>query len=111
MNTSKLEKANWQKYFDQVSKHIDGKLAEIEVDSLLIGSQIEAEWVPLLGITYEPKSDMLEIMLEGLGHMIRKPREIYVQENGTGLSSFEVIDSDNVKQIIKLRAPLSLPSP
>lgn len=111
MTTSKLEKSAWQAYFDHVSKTIEGKLAEIEVDSLTIGSQLQAEWVPFLGITYDKKNDLIEIMLEGLDHMIRKPRDVYIEQNGVALSSMEIIDEDNVKQILKLRDPLMLPSP
>ena len=40
--------------------------AEIEVASLDLGDQIEAEWLPLLGITYDDKDDVLEIALEEL---------------------------------------------
>lgn len=108
MNTSELEKKNWQTYFDRVSKTIDGKLAEIEVDSLALGSQIQAEWVPCFGITYDKKSDMLEVILDGLDHMIKKPKNIYVEQDGMTLSSVEVIDESNTKQIIKLRTPLML---
>ncbi|MDO8179964.1 MAG: DUF5335 domain-containing protein [Undibacterium sp.] len=110
MSTSKLEKSAWQSYFDHVSKTVDGKLAEIEVDSLTLGSQIQAEWVPFLGITYDKKNDLIEILLDGLDHMIRKPCDVYIEQNGVALSSVEIIDADNVKQIIKLRDPLMLPA-
>ena len=53
------------------------KAAEIEVASLSLGDQVEAEWLPLHGITYDPNDDLVEVALEGLDHMIRKPREIY----------------------------------
>jgi hypothetical protein len=109
MNTLELEKKKWQPYFDHVSKNIDGKLAEIEVESLALGSQIQAEWVPCFGITYDKKSDMLEVMLEGLDHMIQKPKKIFVEQDGMTLSSVEVIDESDTKQIIKLRTPLLLP--
>lgn len=109
MATSKLEKAAWQRYFDQVSKTLVGKQAEIEVASLQIGDQIEAEWVPLLGISYDPKSDIVEVLVEGLDHLIQKPVEIYIEQGPAGLTSLEVIDADDVRQIIRLRDPLMLP--
>lgn len=46
-----------------------GKQAEIEVALLDIGDQIEAEWVPLLGITYDPKDDPVVVLLDGLDHL------------------------------------------
>jgi hypothetical protein len=110
MSTSKLERTAWQAYFDHVSKTIDGRLAEIEINSLALGSQLQTKWVPLLGITYDRKSDLIEIIVEGLDHMIRKPRDVYIEENGTTLSSLEIIDSDNVRQIVRLRDPCLLPA-
>lgn len=104
-----LEKAVWHTYFDNISKILDGKQAEIEVASLRIGAQIEAEWLPFLGIVYDPKSDLVEVLLEGLDHLIHKPREIHVDTGVTGLTSVEVIDADDNRQIIKLRDPLMLP--
>ncbi len=108
MTIKKLEKAVWHPYFDNLSKMIEGKQAEIEVASLEIGDQIEAEWVPLLGITYDYKNDLVEILLQDLDHMINHPREIYIDFGATGLTSMEVIDDDDVRQIIKLRDPLML---
>lgn len=111
MAISKLEKSAWQPYFDKISKTIDGKRAEVEVDSLAIGVQIEAEWLPLIGITYDPKDDILDVAMEGLDHMIHKPRELYIDQEALELLSIEVIDTDDVRQIIKLRDPLMLPPP
>lgn len=112
MAISKLEKTEWHTYFDRLSRILDGKSAEIEVSSLEIGDQIEAESLPLLGIVYDPKSDVVEVLLEGLDHLIHRPSEIFIDEEAVvGLKSVEVIDRDDVRQIIKLRTPLMLPSP
>ncbi|HZV67187.1 MAG TPA: DUF5335 domain-containing protein [Telluria sp.] len=110
MATTKLEKAAWQPYFDRLSRTMVGKQAEIEVASLKLGDQIEAEWVPLLGIAYDPKNDLVEVLVEGLDHLIHKPRDIYVDYGPAGLSSLEVIEPDDTRQIIRLRDPLMLPA-
>lgn len=110
MATVKLNKAAWQKAFDQMSKsELVGKQVEIEVTGPDIGDQIEQEWTQLLGITYDPKSDLIEILVEGLDHLIPKPREIWVEHGAAGLASMEVIGADDVCQIIRLREPLMLP--
>lgn len=109
MATVKLDKGVWQTYFDRITKLVVGKQTEIEVVSLKLGDQLEAEWVPLLGITYDPKNDLVEVLLEGLDHLIRNPRDIYVDEGPAGLTSMEVTDADGVRQIIRLRDPLMLP--
>jgi hypothetical protein len=111
MTAQKIDRAEWQTFFDTLSKGLLGMRAEIEVASLALGDQIAAEWVLLLGITYDPKDDVLEIALDGLDHMIRRPQEIYADSGAGALLSFEVIDADGVSQIIMLREPLMLPAP
>jgi hypothetical protein len=110
MATAKLDKAAWQNTFDQMSKSLlVGKEVEIEVIGLDIGAQIEQEWIQLMGIAYDPKSDLIEILVKGLDHLIRKPREVWVDHGAIGLASIEVVDADGVRQIIRLREPLMLP--
>jgi hypothetical protein len=111
MSLQKLEKPAWHPYFDNVSKILDGKRAEVEVASLNIGSQIQAEWLPLLGIVYDQKDDLIEVVLEGLDHLIYKPKEVFVDQESVMLTSLEVVDEDDVHQIIRLRDPLMLPAP
>jgi hypothetical protein len=111
MATQKLDKKQWKPFFDAVSKVLGAKQAEIEVLSLDLGDQIEAEWLPLRGLTYDPKDDVLDVELEGLDHLIPKPREIYVEDGGVGLSSFAVVDAEGARQIVKLRDPMALPPP
>ena len=77
MTVRKLDKANWDTFFDFISKLLEGKQVEIEVASLALGDQVAAEWLPLLGLVYDPKDDLVEVALDGVDHMIPKPREIY----------------------------------
>lgn len=111
MATAKLDRTQWQAYFDIMSKGMMGKRAEIEIASLDIGDQIEAEWLPLFGITYDPKSDVAEIVLEGLDHLIHHPKDIYIDATGLELSSVDVIDAEGRHCIVRLRDPLRLPAP
>lgn len=109
MTARKLDKTQWRAFFDDLSKVLEGKEAEIEVASLALGSQVEAEWLPLYGVTYDPKDDLVEVALEGLDHMVRKPREIYVEGEAGALASFEIVDADGVKQVVRLRQPVDQP--
>jgi Family of unknown function (DUF5335) len=111
MATRKLDKKEWRSFFDRFSTTLDGKQAEIEVVSLRLGDQVQADWLPLLGIAYDPNDDIVEVALEGLDHLIPKPREVYVEERAGSLAALEIVDRDDVKQIIKLRDPLTLPAP
>ena len=111
MAIQKLEKPKWRAFFDAVSKLLEGKVAEVEVASLKLGDQTEAEWLPLLGVTYDPRDDIMDIELDGLDHIINKPREIYLDNGVAGLTCLEIVDADGVRQIVKLRDPLALPAP
>jgi len=43
MTTHKLDKKQWRTFFDRVSTTLEGKEAEIEIASLRLGDQVEAE--------------------------------------------------------------------
>ena len=106
-----IDRTGWQAYFDRVSRNLEGQQAELEVASLGIGDQIAAEWVALGGIVYDPKDDLVEMVLGDLDHLIHQPREIWVDEEGLSLASLEVVDREGMRHILKLRAPLMLPAP
>ena len=110
MTTEKLEKGSWHAYFDGLSKVLQGKEAQIDVNALDIGAQVEAEFTPLLGIVYDPRNEILEVLVEGLDHTIANVREIFVDHDGMNLNSVSVIDADGVQQIIRLRDPAMLPA-
>lgn len=111
MTIRRLEKPEWHPFFDVVSKLLTAEQAEVEVGSLNLGDRTQAEWLPLLGISYDPRDDVVDIALDGLDHMIRKPREIYLDNGTAALTSFEIVDADGVRQIVKLKDQLMLPAP
>ncbi|HTI85288.1 MAG TPA: DUF5335 domain-containing protein [Alphaproteobacteria bacterium] len=110
MTTRNLDRSEWQGFFDGLSRLLEGKQADIRVESLAIGSQVAVKWLPLLGITYDPKDDLLEIALDGVDHMIRKPQRILAEVGTEGLKNLEIVDGDNVRQVVELRDPLMLPA-
>lgn len=111
METLALDRREWADFFKHLSKALIGKRAELEVASLALGDQIEAEWLPFLGIAYDPKRDTIEILLEGVDHLINRPNKVYVAEGPGGLISLEIVDAEDARQILKLRDPLMLPPP
>lgn len=111
MSVQQIDRSGWTVFFDTFTKTLVGKRAEIEVASLDIGDQIEAEWAPLIGITYDRKDDLIEVALEGVDHLIRAPREVYVDYEVGSAIAVEIIDSDGTSQIVKLKDPLALPAP
>ena len=111
MSIQRIDKSEWAEYFDGFAKALPGKRVEVEVASLELGDQIAASWLPFIGITYDPKDDLIEIALEGLDHMIRHPQEVYVDYEVGSLISLEVVAGDGVREIIKLEDPVALPAP
>ena len=103
--------SEWQPLLDRLSKTLIGKRAEVEIAALQIGDQVAAEWLPLLGITYDPKDDLIDVALDGLDHMINHPRELdLVQQNGQW-SAVQIVDAEGKRHIIRLKEPLMLPPP
>jgi hypothetical protein len=104
----KLDKAEWRGFLESLTRALQGAQAEIDAMSLSIGAQAQTSWLPLLGLTYDEKDDVLEVALEGLDHLIRKPAEIFFDAEAGMIGSLEVTDQTEVKQIVKFRQPLAL---
>ena len=111
MSAYQVDKSRWKTFFETLSRALVGKRAEVEVASLDLGDQIEAEWLPLIGIVYDPKDDLVEVALDNVDHLIRAPREVYVDYHVGGLIGLEVVDAAGTHQIIKLKDPIALPAP
>lgn len=112
MNTLLLPKEAWQPYFEAMSDVLLGKRAELEVATLDLGNQIVAERVPLLGITYDSKDDLVDVSLGGqnqLNHLIRQPSQIEIVTGVDGLSSIAIMSRDGTVQVLRLWEPLRLP--
>jgi hypothetical protein len=107
-----LPKHAWKTYFEAMSDALIGKWAEVEVASLDLGDQIVAEWIPLLGITYDAKDDLIDVSLGGenqLNHLIRRPSQIEIVEDADGLRSIAITGGDGAVQVLRLKDPLCLP--
>ena len=107
-----LPKRAWKSYFEAMSDVLIGKWAEVEVASMDLGDQIVAEWIPLLGITYDVKDDLVDVSLGGenqLNHLIRRPTQIEIVEDAGGLRSIAITSEDGTVQVLRLKDPLRLP--
>ena len=112
MSIRRLDRNEWQDFCNRMSHGFVGKLVALEVASLELGAQHEAERLPLLGMSYDPNTDVLELIVGELDHLIYGPREVYVDETPL-LDSImlQIIDAEGVRQIVTLRDPVMLPSP
>lgn len=108
MAIKKLNKDQWKEYFNGFSrKYLKDKkpeYVEIRVMNNEIGEQTETQWMPLKGLTYDDRSDIFEIQVDGLNRTINHPEEVYVDEDKSGwILSFEVTEKDGTKNIIETR--------
>jgi len=112
MGIRRLERREWRGFCIYASRVLIGKHVEMQVLSLQFGSQVGARRVPLFGMAYDPASDVLELLFgDELDHLIRAPRELYVDEGSLGIVSLQIVDSDGIRQIVTLHDPLLLASP
>jgi len=111
MTVQTIEKGDWQAFCATVSKALEGSNAEIEVASLDLGDQIEAEWSPWIGITYDPNDDIFDIALEYTDHIVNRPRQLVADVDDTEINTLQITDSDGRMHLVRLRDALMLPAP
>lgn len=99
----KPKPSEWEILPDLLSKSLIGKRAEVGVAALELGDQIAAEWLPLLGITYDQKNDLVEVALDGFDHLIRGPREISLLDRDGQWSAIQMWTrtTDNISSASK----------
>ncbi|MBP2445100.1 DUF5335 family protein [Rhizobium leguminosarum] len=100
MGLKVLAKAEWATYFSHLHEAVQGKEIKIEVVGATVGDQILVKSTPLLGATYEPKQEMLELSVKGMTHVIERPRRITVQDEQGKVVAIEVIDFAERHQIL-----------
>lgn len=108
MSTQNILKANWKSYLDDYSKHILSEVVELDVESLELGDQIEAEWTRLKGLSYDPKNDTLYIFTDAIRHFIAHPKNIWIVEDAGKISTIQIEDAAEVKHLINVRSAASI---
>lgn len=108
MAVKKIDQQEWQKYFDTFTlkylKDEQPEYIEVQVMSENMGVQPEIQWMVLKGITYDPKSDLLEIQVNKMEHLITEPKEIYVEEAEDGwMTGMQIIQKNGEKNLIDIR--------
>jgi len=106
--TKQIPRQQWKDYFDRFTKrHLRDdrpETARIELLSPALGDQVEAEAAHLQGISYDPRSKVLEVLLENMDHLIFHPKEIWAWEEEDGfLRSIEIVRDDGTKEILTIR--------
>ena len=105
-----ISKSEMRDLFDRMTGELSGTRVEVEVESLRLGDRIEAQWVPLLGLSYDPGDDAIAIILEGIDITICRPREIYLDGTDNEWTALDIVDADGMQHVVQLRDPLRLPA-
>ena len=111
MTARSIEKAEWASFCAGVSKALEGSEAEIEVASLDLGNQIEKEWAPWIGISYDPKDDTFDIALEDIDHIVNRPQELLADMDDVNISALQIIDGNGIRHLVQLKGLLFFPAP
>ena len=106
MSRRTLARADWRRYCDGVSKATVGRRVELDVASLDLGDHVEARWLPLLGLVFDMRGDVLEVALDGVGHSIVSPRKVLLEETERGLVAIEIVGADDTVETLRFREPL-----
>ena len=105
-----ISKSEMRDLFDRMTGELSGTRVEVEVESLQLGDRIEAQWLPLLGLSYDPRDDAIAIILEGIDITISRPREIYLDGTDNEWTALDIVDADGMQHVVQLRDPLRLPA-
>ncbi len=98
----KLERSEWMPYFNKVTKVVRGRMVDIDVLSDEFGAQKDISRHRLLGLSYDPDDNVLEVECNEIDHLIEDPKEVYLEVEGTDLRSFMVVQSDDTRQVVRL---------
>lgn len=108
MTTRTLNRTDWQPYFDRMARTLEGKLTSVEITSTQLGDQWAVRRLPLGGITYDPKDDLIELDMRGVDHLVRHPQAVTVEEEAGGVASMEIIADGGIREIVTFSDPLML---
>ena len=105
--TIQLSPARMADYFATFTKRYlvneSTDVADVEVLSPTLGDQAVATGSHLLGITYEPTRNALEVELEFGDVRTFQPKEVWVVEGENGfLRAVEIVRDDDTRELIQV---------
>ena len=106
--TKQIPREQLQEAFDRFTKrHLRDDLPEavtIEHLSPDLGDQVQVNGSRLLGISYDPRSEALEVLVPNMDHLVFHPKEVWVEEEAEGfLSSVKIVRDDDTTEILTIK--------
>jgi len=107
MPTTRLQGEQIQTYFDNFTKRFlrdeAPETIDVEVVSPDLGDQHPIEGARLVGISYDPRENILDIFHEMGDHRMAGANEVWVRESDDGfVNSIEVVMREGDREIINL---------
>jgi hypothetical protein len=110
-----IPRDEWVEFLDSFSRQHEGWLVTVEVLGAEIGAQVEAQELPLQGITAELKGgdeDVISVILGGgsaerVTHNIKGPTHVRIEQTKDGADMTLQIESDDgVATLVRFRSAI-----
>jgi hypothetical protein len=110
-----IPRNEWPEFFDSFSRQHEGWLVTVEVLGAEIGAQVEAQELPLEGITAELKAgseDVITIIIGGgsrgrVTHNILQPTHVRIEQSESGADMTLQIESGSaVTTLVSFRSAM-----
>ena len=106
--TKRLAPDGMEDYFNRFTKRFlkneTSDVADVEVLTTDLGDQFAAEGAHLVGITYDPDTQSLEVELDSGDHRAFKPKEVWTIEEDDGfVRAIEIVRDDDASEIVRVR--------
>jgi len=108
MATRNIPSESWIEFFDGFSRRHQGWLVDLEVLGSAIGAQLEAEDLPLEGISADRhrKNISIAFLRDGriVEHFVNQPEKVHVEEEGGAEVAIEIESKDGPTTIVTFRS-------
>lgn len=110
-----IPRREWVEFLDSFSRQHEGWLVTVEVLGAEIGAQVEAQELPLQGITAELKGgdeDAISVILGGgaterVTHNITGPTHVRVEQTEEGADmTLQIESGDGVTTLVRFRSAI-----
>lgn len=113
MQTREIPRDEWSTFFDAFSRSHEGWLATVEVLGRDIGAQVEANDLPLVGVTAELKggeTDTVSIIMgeatgDHITHTVTRPTHVRVEQTESGaVEALQVESAEGSRTLLRFRS-------
>lgn len=110
METVEIPRPQWPEFFEDFSREHEGQIATLEVVGRDLGAQIEADAMPLIGLSAEPSDDVVWVALardadEHLTHGVHGVTHVRVERSGKDAADVVQLESrDGMMTLLRVRA-------